>query len=167
MLTDLSMPRMNGMEAIREIKKVSPKTKVLVLTVHSAEEYVLSTFRAGADGYALKDSHWNELEIAIRTVLAGRSYVSPGISDKVLEGYWEGKEDLKSSSPWDTLTHREREIVKLIAEGYKNREIGDQLYISYKTVERHRANLMAKLDLHSVQEITVLAISKGLVEREE
>ena len=131
-LTDLSMPRMNGMEAIREIKKVSPKTKVLVLTVHDAEEYILATFRAGADGYALKDSTRQELVMAIRMVLAGKPYVSPGISDKVDEGYLEGKKEFNLSSVFETLTSREREIMKLIAEGYRNKEIADQLYISAK-----------------------------------
>jgi DNA-binding NarL/FixJ family response regulator len=164
-LTDLSMPRMNGMEAIREIKRLSPKTKVLVLTVHKAEEYILATFRAGADGYALKDSTRQELVMAIRMVLAGKPYVSPGISDKVIEGYLEGKKEFKLSSIWETLTSREREILKLIAEGYKNKDIAAQLYISVKTVERHRANLMEKLDLHNVQALTTLAIEKGLVER--
>ncbi len=164
-LTDLSMPRMNGMEAIREIKRLSPKTKVLVLTVHKAEEYILATFRAGADGYALKDSTRQELVMAIRMVLAGKPYVSPGISDKVIEGYLEGKKEFKLSSIWETLTSREREILKLIAEGYKNKDIADQLYISVKTVERHRANLMEKLDLHNVQALTALAIEKGLVEK--
>jgi len=158
------MPRMTGMEAIREIKKVSPKTKVLVLTVHEADEYVLATFRAGADGYALKDSTRHELVIAIRMVLAGQPYVSPSISEKVVEGYLEGNKKLKKSSFWETLTSRQREVLKLIAEGYKNKEIADHLYISTKTVERHRADLMEKLDLHSVAALTALAIEKGLVE---
>ena len=164
-LTDLSMPRMNGMEAIREIKKVSPKTKVLVLTIHKTEEYILATFRAGADGYALKDATHDELVLAIRSVLAGKPYVSPGISEWVIEGYLSGKKEFRLSSIWETLTSREREILKLIAEGYKNKEIADHLYISVKTVERHRANLMQKLDLHNVQGLTALAIEKGLVER--
>jgi DNA-binding NarL/FixJ family response regulator len=166
-LTDLSMPRMNGIEAIREIKKVSPKTKILVLTVHEAEEYILSTFRAGADGYALKDATWQELVVAIRMVLAGKPYVSPGISGKVIDGYLEGRKEFKLSSVWETLTFREREVMKLIAEGYRSKEIADQLYISPKTVERHRANLMEKLNLHNVQELTALAIQKGVIEKKE
>jgi RNA polymerase sigma factor (sigma-70 family) len=165
-LTDLSMPRMNGMEAIREIKKVSPKTKVLVLTVHKTEEYILATFRAGADGYALKDATHDELVMAIRAVLGGKLYVSPGISDRVIEGFLEGKKEFKLNSVWEALTPREREILKLIAEGYKNKEIAEHLYISVKTVERHRANLMEKLDLHNVQALTAYAIEKGLVSRE-
>jgi DNA-binding NarL/FixJ family response regulator len=165
-LTDLSMPRMNGMEAIKEIRRISPVTKILVLTVHKAEEYILATFRAGADGYLLKDSTHTELVMAVKKVLSGKRYISPEISEKVIEGYLEGKKTLKSRTSWETLTQREREILKLIAEGYKNKEIANDLCISVKTVEKHRANLMEKLDLHSIQALTAFAIEKGLVERE-
>jgi len=162
-LTDLSMPRMNGMEAIREIKRISPKTKIVVLTIHKTEEYVLTTFRIGANGYVLKDSTQEELILAIRSVLAGKPYVSPGISDKILAGYLEGMREFKLSSVWEVLTSREREILKLIAEGYKNKEIADTLYISAKTVERHRSNIMQKLDIHNVPALTSFAIENGLV----
>jgi two-component system response regulator NreC len=165
-LTDLSMPRMNGMEAIREIKKQSPKTKILVLTVHKTEEYILATLKAGADGYLLKDSTHTELVMAVRNVMSGRHYISPGVSEKVIEGYIEGRKTLKPRTSWETLTQREREILKLIAEGYRNKEIADDLCISVKTVEKHRANLMEKLNLHNVQALTAFAIGKGLVSRE-
>jgi len=165
-LTDLSMPRMDGMEAIREIKKQSPKTKILVLTVHKAEEYILNTFKAGAEGYLLKDSTHSELMIAIKNILSGKRYISPGISDKVLEGYLEERKTLKVRTSWETLTPREREILKLIAEGYKNKEIANYLCISPKTVEKHRSNLMEKLNLHNVQTLTAFAMEKGLISRE-
>jgi DNA-binding NarL/FixJ family response regulator len=165
-LMDLSMPRMNGMDAIREIKKRCPETKILVLTVHKTEEYILATFKAGADGYALKDSTHTELVMAIKSVLTGKPYLSPGISEKVIEGYLEGRQTLKARTAYETLTHREREILKLIAEGYKNKEIGDDLCISVKTVEKHRANIMEKLGLHNVQALTTFAIEKGLVSKE-
>src|SRR4030043_115331 len=165
-LTDLSMPRMNGMEAIKEIKKESPATKVLVLTVHRAEEYILATFRAGADGYILKDSTHSELVMAVKKVLSGKHYISPEISEKVIEGNLEGKKTLKSRTSWEILTSREREILKLIAEGYKNKRIEDNLCISVKTVEKHRANLMEKLGLHNIQGLTTFAIERGIVERE-
>jgi DNA-binding NarL/FixJ family response regulator len=165
-LTDLSMPRMNGMEAIREIKKQSPKTKILVLTVHKTEEYILATLKAGADGYLLKDSTQTELVMAVKNVISGKHYISPGISEKVIEGYIEGKKILKPRTSWETLTQREREILKMIAEGYRNKEIADDLCISVKTVEKHRANLMEKLNLHNVQALTTYAIEKGLVSRE-
>ena len=165
-LTDLSMPRMNGMEAIKEIKRESPTTKVLVLTVHRAEEYILATFRAGADGYLLKDSTHAELVMAVKKVLSGKQYISPEISEKVIEGYLDGRRTLKTKSSWETLTQREREILKLIAEGYKNKGIADGLCISVKTVEKHRANLMEKLDLHSIQALTAFAIERGVVTKE-
>jgi len=95
----------------------------------------------------------------------GKRYLSPGISEKVIEGYLEGKETIKTSSAWDTLTRREREILKLIAEGYKNKDVADHLCISLKTVEKHRANLMKKLDLHNAAELTAFAMEKGLVDK--
>jgi len=164
-LMDLSMPRMNGLEAIKEIKVISPEIKIIVLTVHNTEEYILAALKAGADGYILKDANHHELVIAIRNVLSGNRYISPGISEKVIDGYLEGRKTLKTTSAWDTLTRREREILKQIAEGYKNREIADYLCISLKTVEKHRSNLMRKLDLHNTAALTTLAIEKGLVTR--
>ncbi|RJP18014.1 MAG: DNA-binding response regulator [Candidatus Abyssobacteria bacterium SURF_5] len=162
-LLDIAMPKMNGIAAIRDIKRQSPETKILVLTVHKYEEYVLEVFQAGADGYCLKDANHAELLTAIRGVLSGKRYISPGIADKVLEGYLEGKKPLKTGSSWETVTHREREVLKLIGEGYKNKEIADYLCISVKTVEKHRANIMKKLDLHNSSALTKLAIDKGLV----
>ena len=164
-LTDLSMPRMNGVEAIREIKKRAPETKVLALTVHKAEEFILEVLQAGADGYILKDASSEELMMAIKSVLGGKRYLSPSVSQMVIEGYLEGRKSIASSSPWDTLTKREREILKLIAEGHKNKEIANYLYISVKTVEKHRANLMKKLDLHSAAALTAYAMERGLVTR--
>jgi len=162
-LMDLSMPRMNGMDAIREIKKRAPDTKVLVLTVHKTDEYIVATLQAGADGYVLKDSTNAELRMAIKSVLEGKFFISPGISARVIEGYLETKKPQRASTPWESLTARERGILKLIAEGYKNKDIADFLCISVKTVEKHRANLMQKLDLHSVSALTTLAIEKGLI----
>ena len=162
-LMDLSMPRMGGVEAIREIKKSQTKIKILALTVNDSEEHVLAALKAGADGYILKDSTRAELVQAIQNVLAGKRVLSPGISEKVIEGYLGGKETVKTQTPWETLTSREREILKLIGEGFKNKDIGAQLNISPKTVEKHRANLMEKLDLHNTSELTTYALEKGLV----
>jgi DNA-binding NarL/FixJ family response regulator len=162
-ILDLSMPKMNGMEALKEIKKLAPDTKVLVLTIHSSDEYVLPVLKAGADGYMLKYDTQAELMSAIKSILDGKQYLSPGVSRQVIEGYLEGGSSLKSKSTWETLTKREREILKLIAEGYKNREIAEYLCISEKTVVKHRANLMGKLDLHNVSALTAYAVSKGLV----
>jgi DNA-binding NarL/FixJ family response regulator len=164
-LMDLSMPRMNGMDAIREIRKRVPETKIVVLTIHKTEECILATLKAGANGYVLKDATHDELMMAVANVLSGKRYISPGISEKVIEGYLEGRKTIKSHTSWDTVTHREREILKLIAEGYRNKGIAEYLCISVKTVEKHRANLMEKLDLHNVQALTAFAIEKGLVNR--
>jgi DNA-binding NarL/FixJ family response regulator len=157
------MPRLNGMDAIREIRRRVPETKIVVLTIHRTEEYILATLKAGADGYVLKDATHDELIMAVKSVLNGKRYISPGISEKVIEGYLDSRKAVKSHTPWETLTQREREILKLIAEGYRNKEIAEFLCISVKTVERHRANLMGKLDLHSVQALTTYAIERGLV----
>ena len=164
-LLDLSMPRMGGLDAIREISKRSPETKILALTVHKAEEYVLAALQAGADGYALKDATQGELVAAIRSVLAGKRYLSPGVSEKVIEGYLAGKKARTTKTPWDSITAREREVLKLIAEGHKNKEIAEILCISVKTVEKHRSNIMEKLDLHNVSDLTAYAIEKGIVTR--
>ena len=164
-LMDLSMPRMNGMDAIKEIKKRSPQTKVLVLTVHKTEEYIHAALQAGADGYILKDSTHAELGLAIKNILEGKRYISPGISESLIEGYLEGRKKANPPTTWDTVTQREREILKLIAEGYKNKAIAEYLCISVKTVEKHRANLMKKLDLHNIQSLTALALEKGLIDR--
>ncbi len=165
LLMDLSMPRMSGMDAISEIKKRYPETKIIALTVHKTEEYLLSTLQAGVDGYVLKDATHDELVMAIHNVMAGKRYLSPGISEKVIEGYLDGKEDSLAASSWQKLSQREREVLKLIAEGYKNKEIAEDLCISLKTVEKHRANLMKKLDLHNAAALTVYAVDKGLVSR--
>ena len=162
-LMDLSMPRMNGVGAIQEIKKLNPTTKILVLTVHKTEEHILTALKTGAEGYILKDATHGELMLAMNNIFSGKSYLSPGISEKVIEGYLEGRKSVKSSTSWDTLTQREREILKMIAEGYRNKDIADYLCISAKTVEKHRANLMKKLDLHSAASLTAFAMEKGLI----
>ena len=164
-LLDLSMPTMTGLDAIKEIKRVSTDTKIIVLTVHSTEEYILATLQAGADGYVLKDAHSEELLTAIRHVLDGRRYLSPSISGTIIDGLLQGKKASAIRSSWETLTQREREILKLVAEGHKNKDIADLLCISVKTVEKHRANLMEKLDLHNVASLTALAAEKGLINR--
>lgn len=162
-LIDLSMPRMHGVDSIKEIKKRFPETKVLVLTVHTNEEYILATLDSGANGYVVKQATYSELLTAINTVFTGKPYLSPVISEKVISGFLDGRKSVRSESCWDTLTAREREILKLIAEGYKNRDIADLLCISVRTTEKHRANLMRKLDMHSVSALTAYAMEKGLI----
>jgi DNA-binding NarL/FixJ family response regulator len=163
LLIDLSMPRMNGMEAIAEVSKRYPQTKILVLTVHKTEEYILAAMQAGANGYVLKDATHGELLTAINTVLSDKVYLSPDISGKIIEGYLLGKKSDNQPSTWDSITQREREILKMVAEGYRNKEIADFLCISIRTVDKHRTNLMRKLDLHTVSAITLFAMEKGLI----
>jgi DNA-binding NarL/FixJ family response regulator len=162
-LIDLSMPRMNGSEAIREIKKLCRGTKIVALTVHKTDEHVFAALDAGADGYLLKDASHAELLMAVRNVLGGNRFLSPGVSETVIDGYLRGRRSERQDSTWEDLTKREREILKLIAEGYKNREVARCLYISQKTVEKHRANLMRKLQIHSVSELIALALERGLI----
>lgn len=166
LLLDLSMPRMDGMAAIREIRKNAPDTRILVLTVHKEEEYIVEALRSGADGYLLKDATHSELVIALESLRQGKRYVSPGISESVIEGFLEGRRTGGAGAPArGTLTQREREILKLVAEGHRNKEVADYLCISVKTVEKHRANLMKKLDIHNVSTLTAFAIEKGMVTR--
>ncbi len=164
-LLDLSMPKMSGLSVIKEIKSRFPEIKILALTIHESDQYVLEAFQSGADGYCLKDASRDELLIAIHSVLSGKTYISPGISESVMVGYLEGKKTLKTSTAWDSVTQREKEVLKLIGEGHRNKEIAELLNISVKTVEKHRANLMRKLDLHNVSALTAYAIEKKLVSK--
>jgi DNA-binding NarL/FixJ family response regulator len=163
-LLDLSMPKMSGISVMKEIKRVLKNTRILALTIHESDQYVLEAFEAGTDGYCIKDASRQELMIAIDSVLQGKTYISPDISDQVMEGYLAGRTEIKKKSRWDTVTQREREVLKLLAEGYTNKDISDLLHISVKTVEKHRANIIGKLDLHNVAQLTAYAIDKGLVE---
>jgi len=164
-LMDLSMPLMNGTEAIKQIKLRAPDVRVIVLTVHNSDEHVRAALDAGASGYLLKDDTHQDLLAAIAAVTAGGTYLSPKICGKVVSGFLGQASPKGVGFPWDTLTDREREVVKLVAEGYKNREIAEYLSISMKTVEKHRANVMKKLDLHGASGLTAYAIEHGLVTR--
>jgi DNA-binding NarL/FixJ family response regulator len=163
LLLDLAMPRMNGISAIREIKREYPETHILAITFHTSDEYILEAFQAGADGYCLKNDSHSELMTAIARVLEGKKYLSPAISETVLEGYLEGRKTLKTETTWATLTQREREILKLVGEGYTSKEIAEMLAISSKTVDKHRSNIMNKLDLHSAAALSAYAVEKGIV----
>jgi two-component system, NarL family, response regulator NreC len=162
-LLDLAMPKMSGLSALKDIKNRYPETKILALTFHSSEEYILEAFESGADGYCLKKDSHAELLAAIKNILSGKSYISPAISSKVLEGYLEGRKKLKKKTSLETLTQREKEVLKLVGEGYSSIKIGDILCISSKTVDKHRSNIMNKVNLHSVAALTAYAIEKGLV----
>ena len=162
-IMDLTMPGMNGMEAIAQIKRRYPQVRVLVLTLHRAEEYIHESLKAGADGYILKDATHDELRVAVRSVLNGKTYLSPDISNNVVSVYLGGSKSAGFSSAWESVTHRERQVLKLVAEGRSNKFIAEFLCLSVKTVEKHRSNLMRKLDLHNASMLTSFAIGKGLI----
>ncbi len=162
-LMDLTMPGMNGMEAILDIKRRYPEVRALVLTLHKTEEFVLASLRAGADGYILKESTPTELRTAVRTVASGKTYISPDVMGQVVGEGRGAASALPASGVWDTLTQREREVLKLVAEGKSNKAIAEFLFLSAKTVEKHRAKLMAKLGMRNAASLTAYAIQKGLV----
>ncbi len=165
-IMDLTMPGMNGIEAIAQIKRRYPQVRVLVLTLHRADEYIHESLKAGADGYILKDASHDELRVAIRSVLNGKTYLSPDISNNVVSVYLGGGKNAGFSSAWESVTHRERQVLKLVAEGRSNKFIAEYLCLSVKTVEKHRSNLMRKLDLHNASMLTSFAIGKGLLASE-
>ncbi|MCB2182428.1 MAG: response regulator transcription factor [Desulfobulbaceae bacterium] len=163
-LLDMTMPKMNGIDALVEMKKVCPRTRVLILSVHSSQSYCKAAIRAGADGYILKDSRQEELIEAIQKTLKGERFISRELRGTHTDNNKKKKDSeeaitLKS----DLLTRREKQILKLIAEGYSNKEIGEMLFISPKTVDNHRTNLMRKLNLHNVQELTRYASRENLL----
>ncbi len=164
-LMDLTMPEMNGMEAITEIKRRYPEVRLLVVTLHKAEDYVHASLKAGADGYILKVATPEEFRVAINSVLAGKTYLSPDVSVNVASGARGRSKSSNVSSIYDSLTHREREVLKLIGEGKQNKVIARLLFLSVKTVEKHRSNLMSKLDMHNASKLTAYAIEKGLIVR--
>lgn len=166
-LLDLAMPRMNGISAIKAIKHQQPETKIIAITFHTSDEYILAAFESGADGYCLKNDTHANLLLALKRVMAGKRYISPEVSDKILNGYLEGSRAVKPESAWETLTSREMEILKLVGEGYTSPEIADFLCISPKTVDKHRSNMMRKLDLHSAAALTAYALEKGLISQSQ
>jgi DNA-binding NarL/FixJ family response regulator len=153
------MPLMNGIEAAHELRHSSPATKVIVLTRHSDEQYVIAALRAGVRGYVLKDQVGTDLVQAIRQVCKGESYLSPGISRVVVDALLS-----KTETPGDPLTARERQVLQLIGEGKSTKEIASVLGISVKTAESHRARLMGKLDIHETASLVRYAIRRGLVQ---
>jgi DNA-binding NarL/FixJ family response regulator len=160
---DIAMPLLNGMEATRQIKRCNPQVKVLVLTMHENEEYIRQVLATGAMGYILKDAAARELLGAIRAVHKGESVLSPAITRLVIEDYlrWGDPHPEPISNG---LSAREREVLQLIAEGYTNKQIGEILSISIKTVQAHRNSLMQKLDLHDRGDLIKYAIQKKIIE---
>lgn len=164
-LMDIGMPVMNGMEATKQIKKRDADVKVLVLTMHDNEEYLFQVLQAGAAGYVLKKAADSDLVNAIHVVSRGDCFLYPSAAKMVVEDYLDKlKHGQEPTSSFDTLTDREREILTLVAEGHTNREIAETLFISVKTVETHKANIMEKLNLHKRAELVKYAIKKGMLQ---
>ena len=162
-ILDLSMPNLRGIEAIPEIRHIRPNAKVLMLTMHKEEEYLYQAISAGANGYLLKDDAEKELFSAIEHIQGGKIYISPGLADQSMQNWARmrrGEDDFRST---EELTVRQREILKLIAEGKSNKEIGDLLFISVRTVERHRANMMDKLNIRKTAELVQYALRKHYI----
>jgi two-component system response regulator NreC len=160
-LMDVSMPDMNGFDATRRVRDFDPEVKVLMLTMHDEEELVARCLEAGAAGYIMKDAPASQLLYAIETVYRGERYLSPNVLKKVVDGYV--KNTNRPQTSYDRLTAREREILKLLAEGLTVKEIAIRLNLSVKTVEVHKHNLMKKIDVHDKAELIKYAIQKKLI----
>jgi len=160
-IMDIGMPELNGIDATRQIVTEFPKTKVIALSQHSDKRYVQQMLGAGASGYLLKDSLFDDLIEAIKSVHANKGYISKNIAHIVIDGYMR-KDSGEEDKAEVVLTNREREVLQLLAEGKTSREIAAVLYISHKTVENHRKRIMNKLDLHNIAELTKYAIRHGL-----
>lgn len=160
---DHTMPLLNGLEATRQIRKLLPQTQILILTMHTNEQYVFQFLQAGAAGYLVKQTAPTDLVTAIRAIHSGDSFLSPSITKTMIEEFVRSGEASAKAAPDTALTDREREVLQLIAEGFTNQEIGQQLSISVKTVGVHRLNLMQKLDLHNLADLTKYAIRMGII----
>jgi len=164
-IMDIGMPDLNGIDATRQIIHEFPQVKVIGLSMHSGKKFVIEMLKAGASGYLLKDCALEELTTAIKAVASGKTYLSPSITDVVVENYVRNSQK-KESSAFSLLSQREREVLQLMAEGKTTKQIGLQLHISPKTVEGHRLRLMTKLDMDSVAKLTKYAIQEGLTSPE-
>lgn len=162
LIVDVKMPGLNGLDVIRQVTTRSPRTRVVVLSMHANEAYVLEALRNGASGYVLKGADADELVEAVHTVVDGRRYLSPPISDRVIDAYVRRAEATQLDR-YEKLTNREREVLQLVAEGHTNAEVAERLSISTRTVETHRANVMEKLELETQADLIRFAIKRGLI----
>jgi two-component system, NarL family, response regulator NreC len=160
---DIGMPNLNGIEAARQVTAALPEVSVVILSMHSDEAYVLRALKAGARAYLLKESAESDLIAAIRAVHNGKAFFSPAVSRMLVEDYIRQLQDREIEDSYELLTTREREVLQLIAEGKSNKEIANMLNLSLYTVESHRGNLMEKLNLHTVPELILYAVRKGVI----
>jgi two-component system, NarL family, response regulator NreC len=166
LVVDLMMPGLNGLEVARQITQRVARTRIVVLSMHANEAYVLEALKNGASAYVLKDASAAELVRAVREALAGRRYLSPPLSEPAIESYIQRAKTSDSLDLYDTLTNREREVFQLAAEGHTNNEIASRLFISPRTVETHRANVMHKLGLRSQTDLVRYALQRGILPME-
>jgi DNA-binding NarL/FixJ family response regulator len=164
-IMDVAMPDLNGIEATRQIISEMPKIKVIALSMYADRRFVLNMLKAGACGYLLKDCAYEELVQAVRVVLAHKSYLSPGVTDIVVRDYMQGSLP-QEASVFSRLSPREQEVLQLLSEGKSTNQIADRLHVSIKTVETHRQQVMHKLNMHTVAELTKYAIREGLTSLE-
>lgn len=160
-LLDIAMPGMNGLEVAQRLSELDPSIRVIILSMHASEEYVLRALRAGAAGYLLKDSAVAELELAIRAVVRGETYLSPPVSKRVVDEYVSRTGG--TPDPLDSLTPRQREILQLVAEGHTSKDIAQRLGLSYRTVETHRNQMMKRLGVTDIAGLVRFAVRSGVV----
>ena len=162
-LMDISMPKLGGLEATIELKKMNPAVKILVLTQYEDTVYIRRFLKAGVSGYLLKTAMGTDLITAIKTIAGGEVYLHPAIASNLVDGYFGTQKGKPGEDPYERLTDREKQVLKLIAEGYAHKEIANTLNISVKTVITHQTNLCEKLDIHSRASIIKFAIQKGII----
>jgi DNA-binding NarL/FixJ family response regulator len=163
LLADMTMPGLSGLEVARRMKRISPATKVIVLSMHDAESYVVEALQVGVAGYILKKSSGQELIFAIRQALDGNLYLSPSLNERAIQAYMQRSQESRADDPFDALTDREREVFQLAAEGMSNSQIAERLSLSPRTVEMHRGNFMKKLGLKSQTDLVKYAVKRGAV----
>ncbi len=162
-ILDIGMPLLNGIEATRQIARKVPEVRILILSMHSDEAYIIQALQAGARGYLLKDTADAELIDAVVAVTRGKSFFSPAVARVMLDDYVRRLQERGITDRYDTLSEREREIFQLIVEGRTNKEIAEMLGVSPSTIETHRAHIMEKLDVHSAVEMVLYAVRKGII----
>ena len=170
LLLDVSMKGLNGLEVLGRVPKVNPRIRVIMLSMHANEEYVLQALKGGAGGYLLKDAGPGELELAVRSVARGETYLSPAVSKHIVDDYLRrgrANRPVPQDKPFEELTARQREILQLIAEGHSTKEIASKLELSAKTVDTHRTELMSRLGIHDIAGLVRYAIRVGLVSPEK
>lgn len=160
-ILDVTMPGLNGIEVTHRLYSERPKIRVIILSMHADRQFVLEALRAGARGYVLKDNAYSDLQKAIATVMRGSVFLSPEVTELMVDVVVHGR-GTTEPTPYEVLTSREREVLQLLAEGQKNREIAEALFLSQKTIETHRRRIMDKLGLHSIAELTKYSVRHGI-----